>query len=91
MFDRYHNSFFKVLAFRLVKLPKYDYFVKEYFDPFQISDDQRIVVTDREFKCIPLPFIMQCIKQYQGKPVLEVDRKFLTESGRVATLDESIF
>jgi hypothetical protein len=91
MFDRYHNSFFKVLAFRLVKLPKYDYFVKEYFDPFQISDDQQIIVTYREFKCIPLPYIMQCIKQYEGKPILEVDRKFLTESGRVATLDESIF
>jgi hypothetical protein len=91
MFDRYNNSFFKVLAFRLVKLPKYDYFVKEYFDPFQTPDDQRIVVTNCELKCVPLPFIMQCIKQYEGKPILDMDRKFLTETGHVATLDESIF
>jgi hypothetical protein len=91
MFDRYNSSFFKVLAFRLVKLPKHDYFVRDYFDPFQIAEDQRTVVTHREFKFIPLPFIMRCVKQYEGKPILDVDHKFLTKSGRVATLDESIF
>ena len=91
MFDRYHGHFFKVLAFRLVKLPKHDYFVKEYFDPFQTIDNQQIVITRREFKCIPVPFIQQCIKQYQGKTITEMDRKFTTESGHIATFDEPIF
>lgn len=86
MFERYHGTFFKVLAFRLVKLPKYDYYVKEYFDPNQPNE-----ITHRELKCIPLPFIMQCIKQYEGKTITELDRKFTTESGHVATFDESIF
>lgn len=84
--DRYHGSFFKVLAFRLVKLPKYDYFVKEYFDPSEPSG-----ITRREFKCTPLPFLMQCIKQYEQKPMTEIDRKFMTESGHLATFDEAIF
>jgi hypothetical protein len=35
--------------------------------------------------------MMQCIKQYEGKPVLEIDRKFSIETGDVATFDESIF
>jgi hypothetical protein len=91
IFNRYHGTFYKVLAFRLVKLPKYDYFVKEYFDPSSEVDNQQIVFTHSEFKCIPLPFIMQCIKQYEGKPVLEIDRKFSVETGDVATFDESIF
>jgi hypothetical protein len=91
MFDRYHGDFFKVLAFRLVKLPKYNYFVKEYFDPLQTIDERVIAVIRREFKCIPRLFLMQCIKQYESKPILEIDRKFSTESSHVATLDESIF
>jgi glycerol-3-phosphate cytidylyltransferase-like family protein len=91
MFDRYHGTFFKVQAFRLVKLPKYDYFVKEYFDTEQETDNQQIEITHREFKCVPVNFIMQCIKQYEGKPILEVDRKFAIESGQVATFDEPIF
>lgn len=89
LFDRYHGNFYKVAAFRLVKLPKYDYFVKEYFHP--TDDHQQIMITDRELKCIPLICIMQCIKQYEGKPILEIDRKFSIETGQIATLDEPIF
>ena len=86
LFQRYYGAFFKVLAFRLVKLPKYNYFVKEYFDPTDES-----IVTKRELKCIPLVFLMQCIKQYEGKPIVEADRKFMAETRFVATFDSSIF
>ncbi|CAM4919538.1 unnamed protein product [Rotaria socialis] len=86
LFGRYHGTFFKVLAFRLVKLPKYNYFVKEHFSPTDES-----VITHRELKCIPQVFIMQCIKQYEGKAILEVDRKFMAETSFVATFDKSIF
>jgi hypothetical protein len=91
IFDRYHGTFYKVEAFRLVKLPKYDYFVKECFHPSSEIDNQQIVITHCEFKCIPLPFMMQCIKQYEGKPVLDIDRKFSIETGDIATFDEPIF
>ena len=91
LFDRYHGNFFKVQAFRLVKLPKYDYFVKEHFHPVEGIDNQQIEVTRREFKCVPLNFIMQCIKQYEGQPILEIDRKFSIDSDQVATFDEPIF
>ncbi|CAF1630744.1 unnamed protein product [Rotaria magnacalcarata] len=86
LFGRYHGTFFKVLAFRLVKLPKYNYFVKEHFNPTDES-----VITHRELKCIPQVFIVQCIKQYEGKAILEVDRKFMAERNYVATFDKSIF
>ncbi|UJR06862.1 hypothetical protein I4U23_011151 [Adineta vaga] len=91
MFNDYHKSFFKVQAFRLVKLPKYDYFVKEYFHPIQGQDSESIEIINRELRCIPMIFIMQCIKQYEDKPILEIDRKFAVESGHIATLDEPIF
>jgi hypothetical protein len=86
LFDHYHGAFFKVLAFRLVKLPKYNYFVKEHFDPKDES-----VITLREFKCMPHVFLMQCIKQYEGRAILEPDRKFMAETSYVATFDEPIF
>ncbi|CAF0912279.1 unnamed protein product [Adineta steineri] len=91
LFNGYHGPFFRVEAFRLVKLPIYDYFVKEYFQPVQGIDHQEIEIIRREFRCIPLIFLMQCIKQYEGKPILEIDRKITVETGQVATLDESIF
>lgn len=86
LFNQYHGAFFKVLAFRLVKLPRYSYFVKEYFDP----KDESVIIS-REFKCIPHFFLMQCIKKYEGKQILEADRKFMAEVDHVATFDESIF
>ncbi|CAF4701245.1 unnamed protein product [Rotaria sp. Silwood1] len=75
LMDNYHGTFFKVIPFRLVKLPQYNYFVKEYFDPSQSVDNDQIVITRCEFKCIPLPFLMQCIKKYEDKPITEIDRK----------------
>lgn len=33
---------------------------------------------------------MQCIKYYEGKLILELDHKFLMETGQSATRDESI-
>ncbi|CAF0911121.1 unnamed protein product [Rotaria sp. Silwood1] len=91
LMDNYHGTFFKVIPFRLVKLPQYNYFVKEYFDPSQSVDNDQIVITRCEFKCIPLPFLMQCIKKYEDKPITEIDRKVTIEYGHVATLDEFIF
>lgn len=49
LFEHYHGDFYKVLAFRLIKLPKYDFFFKEHFDPFQTTDIQPVVITRREF------------------------------------------
>ena len=91
LFEHYHGDFYKVQAFRLIKLPKYDFFFKEHFDPFQATDIQPIVITRRDFKCIQASFVMQCIKYYEGKPIVELDRKFLMETGQSATMDEPIF
>ncbi|CAF2797752.1 unnamed protein product [Rotaria sp. Silwood2] len=91
LMDNYHGTFFKVIPFRLIKLPQYNYFVKEYFNPPQSVDNDQIAITRCEFKCIPLPFFMQCVKKYEDKPITEIDRKFTIESGHVATLDVSIF
>jgi hypothetical protein len=91
LFNHYHGTFYRVDAFRLIKLPKYDYFVKEYFHPSSETENEPIIITNRKFKCIPPVFIMQCIKQYEGKPVLEIDRKFSDDTGNIATFDESIF
>ena len=91
LFEHHNGTFFRVEAFRLIKLPKYDFFVKEFFDPLQETNDQQIVVTRSEFKCAPAYAIMQCIKCYEGKPILELDRKFTVETGQTATLDEPMF
>lgn len=76
---------FKIETFHLKKLPKYNYFVKEYFsnDP---SD-----ITKKEFKCIPSNCLMECIKVYEGKPVEDLDLRFTADNGRVAKFEKPLY
>ncbi len=77
LFKLYHNETFKVLAFKLVKLPNYNYFVKEYIDGNN-------VITHREMKCIPKNFLCECIKQYENREVIDLDRQHISDNGRVS-------
>jgi hypothetical protein len=85
LYDKYHNATFKVLAFTLVKLPVYGYFVKEYFT----TDGGEVV--GREFKCVPAQFLLECIKKYEGRPVALLDRQFTSDNGRVAIFKNELF
>lgn len=77
-----HLNYFHIRMFKLVKLGSHPYFVKEYIKPNDIRN---------EFKCVPKKFIMQVIKFYESKPMIELDRKFADVSGYIATFDKSIF
>ena len=68
-------NYFRIEMYKLVQLGKLPYFVKEHIDG------------KKEFKNIPKKFLMQCIKYYEQKEVIEVDRKFTDESGLIATFD----
>jgi hypothetical protein len=81
LFKLYHNQTFKVLAFKLVKLPNYNYFVKEYI---KTNEDGNLIVTHKEFKCIPKNFLCECIKQYEQREVIDLDRQHIGDNGRVS-------
>ncbi len=79
--DQQFPLMFHVKCFTLQKLGTEPYFVKEF---------SQIEGKSVEFKCCPKKFIMQCIKFYEGNPIINIDLKFLDE-GYVATYDNSIF
>lgn len=68
-------NYFRIEMYKLVQLGKLPYFVKEHIDG------------KREFKNIHKKFLMQCIKYYEQKEVIELDRKFTDEYGLIATFD----
>jgi len=77
-----HFDYFHIRMFDLVQLGQRPFFFKNYIRPHDIK---------KEFKAVPKKFIMQAIKFYEYKPIIELDRKFIDESGYVATFDKSIF
>jgi len=75
-----------VLAFQLRAIGRFKYFCKEYFVPGQDEG----TITKRELKCIPIEFVMQCIRHYRGEPITELDRKFQPAVGPSATFDSPL-
>jgi hypothetical protein len=88
LFKLYHNGTFKVLAFKLVKLPNYNYFVKEYIDG---KNDKDLIVTHREFKCVPKNFLCECIKHYEQREVIDLDRQHISDNGRISMYMTPLF
>ena len=73
------GTFYNVTIFNLKRFDEKSYYIKEHLDNNKV-----------EFKQIPRKFLMQCIKKYENKEIIDIDRKFLDE-GYVATYDSSIF
>ncbi|CAM9146994.1 unnamed protein product [Ectocarpus fasciculatus] len=68
--SRYSSDLLKISLFKLTQLaPKRAHFVKEDIDGHAAV----------QFKHVPKRFIMQAVKHYEGKPVLETDRLFMDD------------
>jgi hypothetical protein len=87
---KYHNDTFKVLAFRLRAIGRFEYFCKEYFACENVDDLTDEVVIKRELKCIPREFVMQCIQHYWGRTITKQDLRFQPASGPSATFDRPL-
>jgi hypothetical protein len=77
--DELDNECYRVDVFKLKQLGSRSYFVKE-------NQNNKV-----DFKAIPKKFIVQCIKYYENKPIMDIDRKFTDDMNMVATYDKSIF
>jgi hypothetical protein len=76
-----YGGYFHIRPFQLKKLGQSTCFVKEF----------HYIDKNPELKLISKKFIAQCIKFYEHREIDIVDRKFVDESGYVATYDNSIF
>jgi hypothetical protein len=81
------GDFYKVQAFRLLRLLERDFYVKEYFDAagsgsIALPTDSDICA--REIKCVAAKNVMEVICHYEGRAVTDLDLRFTDESGRVA-------
>ncbi len=83
---KHNNDVFKVQAFKLHQLDQYRYYVKEYFNGVDPT-----VIVSREMKCVPGALLLEAIKFYEGRPVNPIDLRFISESGRIASFEKSMF